>query len=272
MTSYSHEIETSPIPAFNLLELSDRQRTMFGSRELHTGAAHMVTPDDEQTLACMPFYGTARITNPNLDHITLANTISPRSSYQIPVSMQVPGTVHACNIVCRPSDPFYDFTNLRRAAVSETIFALQSQAENEQTRYYLPREAFWSLFKRHALRGWNAIFEKLESFTQLATGWDGYCARPPEKAAILSAKLFLSQLTESDRSPERIKPSVIGGIGITFKVNHRKCYVEFYNNGTVYALFSDGQTEPETCQVPPTAQNYKLLIKAIQGYLNAGNP
>ena len=59
-----------------------------------------------------------------------------------------------------------------------------------------------------------------------------------------------------DRAPDRLKPSVVGGIGVTFKINDRKCYVEFYNNGTVYALFSDGLSDPETYQIRPTAQDY----------------
>jgi hypothetical protein len=265
------EIETSSIPPFDIQSLSDRHQIMFGSIQ-RASIAHMVTPDEEWTVGVVPHYGTVHVTPSDEDHLSPINAVWQRSGYQIPVKVNLHGGIYGCNMNCRPIDAFFDFEKLRREAVSETISSLQSEAENEQTRNRLSRETFWALFKHRALSGWNAIFEKLESFSKLRTGWDGYSARAPEKAAILSAKLFLSQLTESGRVPDRIKPSVVGGIGITFRSNQRKCYVEFYNNGTVYALFSDGQTEPETCQVPPTAQNYKVLIKAIQGYLNAGNP
>ena len=267
----TREIETSPIPAFDLKSLSDRHQVMFGSKK-RLNTAQIVTPDHEWTVAVVPHHGAIQLTQPGVEHLGLLNTERPRSGSLIPVIDKSRGEGYACNIACRPIDAFFDVENLRREAVAETISAFQSEAENERTRYYLPRETFWALFTRHAAYGWKALFEKLESYSKLATGWDGYSARPPEKTAIVSAKLFLSQLAESDRTPDRIKPSVVGGIGITFKLGQRKCYVEFYNNGTVYALFADGQSDPETCQVPPTAQNYKILIKAIQGYLNAGHP
>lgn len=264
------EIETSPIPAFDLRSLSNRHQLMFGSKP-RVGTAQMVTPEHEWTVAVVPHYGTIQLLQPAVEHLGLLNTAWPRSGSQIPVDQRC-GDIHACNIVGRPIDAFFDVESLRREAVAETISAFQSEAKNEQTRNYLPRETFWALFTRHGQHGWKVIFEKLESYSTLTTGWDGYGARPPEKAAIVSAKLFLSQLAERDRVPDRIKPSVVGGIGITFKLRQRKCYVEFYNNGTVYALFADGEAEPETCQVPPTAHNYKILIKEIQGYLNAGRP
>lgn len=267
----TREIETSPIPAFDLRNLSDRHQVMFGSKQ-RAMTAQMVTPDDEWTVGIVPHYGTIRLTQPGVEHLCLLNTAWPRSGSQIPVMDKGHGDIHGCNSVCRPIDAFFDFENLRREAVAETISAFQSEAENDQTRNNLHRETSWARFTRHIVHGWKAIFENLETYSKLTTGWDGYSARPPEKTAIVSAKLFLSQLAESDRAPDRIKPSVVGGIGITFKLGQRKCYVEFYNNGTVYALFADGQSEPETCQVPPTAQNYKILIKAIQGYLNAGHP
>jgi hypothetical protein len=130
---------------------------------------------------------------------------------------------------------------------------------------------FRGFFKQYTPRNWIEDFDKLDSFAKLKIGWDGYSARCPEVPAIRSAKLFLSQLSENDPVPHRVKPSVVGGIGITFRSQKRKCYVEFYNNGTVYSLFSDGQSDPDTAQVPPTIQNYKLLISAIRDYLNAGN-
>ena len=37
-------------------------------------------------------------------------------------------------------------------------------------------------------------------------------------------------------------PSVIGGVGITWRREVREAYVEFYNDGTIHALLSDDAT------------------------------
>jgi hypothetical protein len=234
----------------------------------------LITPGVEESISIPSYYGRVQVTYPSDDHAYQANFDWHRSGYQIAIdsSLYNYNEHQHCNYVaCRPTNTLFDIYILRRHAVSEAISSMQSQAENEGTRYSPMRSALVNVFRRNSASSWNANFDKLESFSQLATGWDGYSARRPEKVAILSAKLFLSQLTDSDRVPDRVKPSVIGGIGVTFRANQRKCYVEFYNNGTVYALFSDGHGEPDTCQVRPTAQDYKLLINAIQDYLNAVN-
>jgi len=49
----------------------------------------------------------------------------------------------------------------------------------------------------------------------------------------------------------------------------RKVYVEFYNDGRVYALASDGETDPKIKQIRPKYSGYLNLIRDIRKYLNA---
>jgi hypothetical protein len=82
---------------------------------------------------------------------------------------------------------------------------------------------------------------KLDSLTELTAGWDGYKAEPPSAAVVAAAKHFLAS---NDLSPSRLAPSVVGGVGITFKHGGRKAYLELTNAGAVSLLLSDGVSDP----------------------------
>jgi hypothetical protein len=119
------------------------------------------------------------------------------------------------------------------------------------------------------VRAWQDLFEKLDACLGLAPGWDGYSASPPSSLAVERAKEFLTLLRGSELEPARLKPSVASGIGLTIRKGRRKVYVEFYNDGTVYALFSDGESEPETRQVQARQEDHLALIGQSREYLNA---
>lgn len=105
--------------------------------------------------------------------------------------------------------------------------------------------------------------EALEALDELAyfqLDWDSYGAEPPNDWAIDEAIGMVTLFV--NRMPDRIKPSVIGGVGITFYNDDKKVYVEIYNDEKVYALFSDGVTDPEVLEVT----DYNELMKQIDVY------
>ena len=105
-------------------------------------------------------------------------------------------------------------------------------------------------------------WEKLET---LADGWNSYSAKAPSKLAIANAKEFVSLAPE----PDRIEPSAMGGVGVTFKNDSRKVYVEFYNNGTAHSLFCDREVDDmDTYPVPTNTDGYRAIIDGMKGYLN----
>ena len=102
----------------------------------------------------------------------------------------------------------------------------------------------------------------LRSFARLQPGWDGYSAAPPTHVVIAAARDFLFSTT--DMPPDRVAPSVVGGLGVTFRKNGRKVYVEFRNTGSILVLFSDGTTEPEVEPLDPGV--YPAFLVRVRGY------
>lgn len=111
---------------------------------------------------------------------------------------------------------------------------------------------------------WNRT---IDSFRSLEDGWDGYGCDPPSTLALVVAKEFLFELDSWDVEPARISPSVVNGVGFTFRNNLRKVYVEVYNDATVYALFSDG-ANVRTQPVRTTRGDFAQLICEIRAHLN----
>jgi hypothetical protein len=110
---------------------------------------------------------------------------------------------------------------------------------------------------------------KIASMTQLKEGWNGYHAPPPSARAIGMAENFLAHLLGKKIEPSRLAPSAVGGVGLTRRKNDRRVYVEFFNNGRIYALFSDSVTEPISREVPPGRQGFLKLIGDMGAYLDA---
>jgi hypothetical protein len=115
---------------------------------------------------------------------------------------------------------------------------------------------------------WIGLLKKLENFRTLKKGWDGYNAAPPDAKPLGFASDFLDVLRRNRYVPSRLAPSVVGGVGMTFRKQSRKVYVEFSNKGTVHALFSDGVTDPVVQKVAPDLPGYRALFAKTRAYLD----
>jgi hypothetical protein len=126
-----------------------------------------------------------------------------------------------------------------------------------------------TVFEAHdTIPDWLGIAEKLDGFSALEKGWDGYKAAPPAAVPLEFAKAFLDLLRRNRSLPSRVAPSVVGGVGLTFRKERRKVYVEFSNKGTVHALFSDGESEPVVQKVAPDLAGYRALFAKMRAYLD----
>jgi hypothetical protein len=110
---------------------------------------------------------------------------------------------------------------------------------------------------------------KLEHMRKLKAGWNGYSAQPPSHSAIVTAKSFLYALLDERSEPSRVAPSAEGGVGVTHKGKRRRVYVEFFNDGQVLALFSDGKSHPKSERINPGTDQFRALTKKIREYLDA---
>lgn len=110
--------------------------------------------------------------------------------------------------------------------------------------------------------------EKIESMNTLQDDWDSYRAPAPAANSINQAIVFLDEVAKSANDLSRLAPSVVGGVGFTFKHGERKVYVEFRNTGSVLALFSDGAGEPIVDKIEPTCDEYTNVLLRIKKYLH----
>lgn len=120
--------------------------------------------------------------------------------------------------------------------------------------------------KTYDLNQWSRKLDKME---RLEEGWNGYSAPAPSALAIRTARRFLSRLLAEPYEPTRVAPSSVGGVGFTHKKGNRRVYVEFFNDGQVYALFSDNEVAPRSQRVQPDFHQFRELIGQIKGYLDA---
>ena len=68
--------------------------------------------------------------------------------------------------------------------------------------------------------------------------------------------------------PDRAAPSVVGGTGITSVRNGREVYVEVSNSGTIHAVFSEGEEDPNIRSCGLSDVEVARLVAEMQEYLN----
>lgn len=92
----------------------------------------------------------------------------------------------------------------------------------------------------------------------------------PTPDAVRRAKELVGLSTLADLPPERVEPSAMGGVGVTFSAGSREVVVEFYNNGTAHALFSDaGSDDMRTKPVMAGPAGCREILAEIQSHLHA---
>ena len=111
--------------------------------------------------------------------------------------------------------------------------------------------------------------DKFRMMSQLREGWNGYKSPPPNATARALAENFVETLLRERMEPSKLAPSVLGGVGLTRRNRDRRVYVEFFNNGQIYAMFSDGNSEPISRPVTAGLAAFKKLIAEMREYLDA---
>lgn len=105
----------------------------------------------------------------------------------------------------------------------------------------------------------------IESFGTLSQGWDGYAAPPPTPIALEEATRLVQTMEECQLKPDRIAPSVAGGVGITIShADGRMAYIEVYNDATTYVMYSKGDADPDVFPVRTTGEKERrgVVVRA----------
>jgi hypothetical protein len=114
----------------------------------------------------------------------------------------------------------------------------------------------------------SSFCDSLDALKTLEDGWDSYSAPAPSHAAIENAKALANEADTLHTTPERVEPSAMGGVGVTFSAGEREVVIEFYNSGTAHALFSDEATgDMRTQAVATDASGYRSFIGEVRKYL-----
>jgi len=110
--------------------------------------------------------------------------------------------------------------------------------------------------------------DALDALKDLKDGWNSYSAPAPNPVAIENAKALVKETERLGTTPERVEPSAMGGVGVTFASGHREIVIEFYNRGTAHALFSDDATgDMQTQAVSTDRDGYRRVIGEVRKYL-----
>ena len=102
----------------------------------------------------------------------------------------------------------------------------------------------------------------------LPDNWNGRKSPAPTPGAITSAALLVHMMIDRNLEPTRLAPSAVGGVGVTRRLGERLVYVECYNHGKVYAIFSDDQSEGETHRVRPDRIGVEQFLGLMEAYLD----
>jgi hypothetical protein len=108
---------------------------------------------------------------------------------------------------------------------------------------------------------WQRWFEKIETCRTLKDGWNSYTAPAPNDKSLANAHLFLQVMQLEGIEPTRVGPSAMGGIAITRRVGSRKVFVEFYNDGRVYSLFSEKAAEMKVFPLDADSLSFHAFIQ-----------
>jgi hypothetical protein len=105
--------------------------------------------------------------------------------------------------------------------------------------------------------------EKLKSLLHLSRGWDSYEADPPNQSAIRRAEQVLTAVNSTGYRPDRIVPSVEGGVVLSFRRGDRYGDIECDNDGDMVALVSDGQGQIDTWQIANDRRSVEDAVRKI---------
>lgn len=105
---------------------------------------------------------------------------------------------------------------------------------------------------------------RLEAYAKFEDGWDSYDAKPPFPKTIIAVKKFLSLV----KIPCEVRPSVVGGVGVTFRVGDKYVYLEFRNTGNTHLLFADRESKPTVEKVERDEVSYLKAVAKIEEFLN----
>ncbi len=115
----------------------------------------------------------------------------------------------------------------------------------------------------------NKLFSVCEKLCELPKGWDSYEAEPPSSLAVETSKSVLELLlNEYGPSPQKISPSVEGGVGIIYTCGRKYVDIECSNSGEIVLGASDGHGNIKVDEFDLDQKQGPDLVETLREWLN----
>lgn len=98
-------------------------------------------------------------------------------------------------------------------------------------------------FARRIMSAFEALKEKIESYSQLLPDWNSYGAVAPNSVSILASIESLQYMRVIGLMPKNLAPSAENGIGFTFENEEKFAHLEFFNDGMAVVLMDSGTAQ-----------------------------
>jgi len=125
-------------------------------------------------------------------------------------------------------------------------------------------------YHRESQSWYPALRSRLDGLRELAPGWDGYEAPAPSANARFWASEALLVLASGEGCPpQRLAPSVEGGIALSWRLGSRDANIEFFNNGEIYAATTEADSIPYIWEVEPSRQGLIRSLETIREHIQS---
>ena len=106
---------------------------------------------------------------------------------------------------------------------------------------------------------------KLEQLGELSDNWDSYGAEAPSGHALDVAKSFVEGFASSGLFPDRVVPSVEGGVGLVFLKDSSYVDVEIFNDGEV--LLGESHLDKDSYVQEVSLDDMNEIVNRVRGFL-----
>lgn len=117
-------------------------------------------------------------------------------------------------------------------------------------------------------RSWlKEALDRCENLGALAANWDSYGAEAPNAKARYWAGEALIKVHRLGVAAPRIAASVENGIGLTLRKGSKSATIEFFNDGDIVAVRSDGAAMPVAWDVATDPKSIEAALYQMRDFV-----
>jgi len=150
---------------------------------------------------------------------------------------------------------------LQQGRPKTRVFLRHPQSASGEGRWITPSA------KQRTATALGELEQQLVVLRDLTNNWNSYGAPAPDGLARFLAQEAMHIARELGIAPVRIAPSVEGGVALCFQRNALYGQLEIFNDGEIYALFSDGSGSAEAWPVGSEPTELSAALERLRALL-----